>query len=47
MKPSPPTTPAMASPMSKFIFQATLARLGELTDEERTQWFIDNDNFFV
>ncbi|BBZ00974.1 hypothetical protein MCHIJ_04110 [Mycolicibacterium chitae] len=24
-----------------------LARLGELTDEERTQWFIDNDNFFV
>ncbi|CAJ1509064.1 cupin domain-containing protein [[Mycobacterium] burgundiense] len=24
-----------------------LAQLGELTDDERTQWFIDNDNFFV
>jgi len=24
-----------------------LAQLGDLTDEERTQWFIDNDNFFV
>ncbi len=24
-----------------------LARLGELSDDERRQWFIDNDNFFV
>ena len=24
-----------------------LAQLGELTDDERAQWFIDNDNFFV
>ena len=24
-----------------------LAHLGELTDEERAQWFVDNDNFFV
>ncbi|WP_304113906.1 cupin domain-containing protein [Mycolicibacterium bacteremicum] len=24
-----------------------LTQLGDLTDEERTRWFIENDNFFV
>ena len=49
MRPRPLLTPSLPRPPGaprEHYFEG-LAQLGEMTDDERREWFVANDNFFV